>query len=234
MRLFTIARRKISFSIRNIQGLQGRILRVRSFQKAQLSLPPCLYFVLGVFWEEDDLVYRDIELTSGQTFLQFSTAILKAYEFDAKHASSFFESNDRWNRDREISSEVLTNKKDAPALAQVKTPVSALIATPTQRFIFVYDREKEWTFLAELIGIRADEGEQETYPKMVRKEGLPPAQYGVQGLEKEGKDKGKKNARAEKENMMDVEEAYDLDADEMAEGYGSEGEGSDSSSGLDE
>jgi hypothetical protein len=171
-----------------------------------------------VYWEEDDQIYRDIELRSGQTFLEFHKAILQAYEFDGKHSASFFESNDRWTRGRELNSEVLVNKKDAPALSMMRTPVSALVAKPDQKFVYVYDPAKQWTFLVELIGVSKDEDPRRTYPYVLRKEGIAPAQYGVKGV------------AADK--LMEVEEKYDLGADEMAEGFGSEG-GEDSSASED-
>jgi hypothetical protein len=163
-----------------------------------------------VYWEDDDQIYRDIEIRSNQTFLDFHKAIIQAYEFDGKHSASFFESNDRWQRGRELDSEVLVNKKDAPALSMVRTPISALVAKPDQKFIYVYDPVKHWTFLVELIGVTKDEDIKKTYPYVVRKEGIGPAQYGVKGVSPD--------------KLMEVEEKYDLGADEMAEGFGSEGE----------
>lgn len=163
-----------------------------------------------VYWEEDDQVYRDIELQTGQTFLDFHQTIIKAYEFDGKHAASFFESNDRWQRNREISSEVLVNKKDAPALSMLKTPVSALVAKPDQKFVYIYDLAKQWVFLVELIGVSKDEDSRKTYPLIVRKEGIAPAQYGIKGIAQD--------------KLMEIEEKYDLGAEEMAEGFGNEGD----------
>ncbi|HRO42511.1 MAG TPA: hypothetical protein PL009_06735 [Flavipsychrobacter sp.] len=163
-----------------------------------------------VYWEEDDLVYRDIEIRSGQSFLELHQAIIKAYEFDGKHGASFFESNDRWHRGREINSEVLVNKKDAPALSMTRTPVSALVGKPDQKFVYAYDPVKQWTFLVELIGVSKEEDQKRSYPQMVRREGLGPIQYGVRGV------------AADK--LMEIEEKYDLGADEMAEGFSSEGE----------
>jgi hypothetical protein len=163
-----------------------------------------------VYWEEDDQVYRDIEIQAGQSFFELHQAIVKAYEFDGKHAASFFESNDRWQRGREISSEVLANKKDAPALSMMKTPVSALVTTPDQKFVYEYDPAKNWLFHAELIGVSREENPRVSYPHCVRKEGLGPAQYGVKGVAPD--------------KLMEIEEKYDLGADEMAEGFGSEGE----------
>lgn len=171
-------------------------------------------FRFRVYWEEDDQIYRDIELLNGQSFLQFHEAITKSFEFDGKHAAVFYESNDRWDRLRAFSSEVQVNKKDAPSLSMVKTPVSALISAPGQKFVYEYDPVKKWTFLVELIGIDKDDNPKKTYPLCVRKEGIAPAQYTLKGMPGE--------------KMMEVEEQYDLGAEEMAEGFGSEGEESSS------
>lgn len=169
-----------------------------------------------VYWEEDDQIYRDIELRTGQTFLEFHKAILQSYEFDSKHQASFFDSDERWSRGREINSEVLVNKKDAPALSMMRTPVSALVVKPDHKFIYEYDPVKKWTFLVELIGISKEEDPRKTYPYVLRKEGIGPTQYGIKGVDTD--------------KMLDIEEKYDLSSEEMAEGFGNEGEESASES----
>lgn len=171
-----------------------------------------------VYWEDDDQIYRDIEIKGSQTFLDFHQGILKAFEFDGKHEASFYESNDRWQRNRELSSEVLINKKDAPALSMLKTPVSALVSLPDQKFVYVYDRVKHWTFMVELIAVSKDIDPKRTYPFVVRKEGVAPGQYGIKGVNID--------------KLLEVEEKYDLGADEMAEGFGNEGEESNGSDDL--
>ena len=165
-----------------------------------------------VYWEDDDQTYRDIELLGNHSFLDFHQIIIKAYEFDGKHPASFYESNDKWQYGREISSEVLVNKKGAPALSMLKTPVSALLANPDQKFIYVYDPVKKWTFMAELIGVSKEETHRRVYPFILRKEGIAPAQYGIKGVNPD--------------KIMEIEEKYDLGAEEMAEGFGNEGEDS--------
>ncbi len=171
-----------------------------------------------VFWEEDDQTYRDIEIQGSQTFMDLHQCIVKAFEFDGKHPASFFESNERWQRSgRELNSEVLANKKDAPALSMIKTPVSALISLPDQKFVYVYDPVKKWTFLLELINVNKEETYRRVYPFILRKEGIAPAQYGIKGVAVD--------------KIMEIEEKYDLGADEMAEGFGDEGEGENESGG---
>jgi len=163
-----------------------------------------------VYWEDDDNIYRDIVLKTGQNFQLFHEAILTAFEFDKKHSASFFQSNDKWLRGREISSEILVNKKDAPALSMIKTPVSALVEKPDEKFVYTYDPVKKWTFLIELIGIDKEEDSKKEYPYCIKKEGVAPAQTGIKGLANE--------------RLMEIEEKYDLSSEDMSEGYGSEGD----------
>jgi hypothetical protein len=163
-----------------------------------------------VYWEEDDQTYRDIEILGSQTFLDFHQGIIKAFEFDGKHSASFYESDDKWQYGRELNSEVLVNKKGAPALSMLKTPVSALVSTPDQKFVYVYDTVKKWTFMAELIGMSKEETPRRIYPFVLRKEGIAPAQYGIKGVNPD--------------KIMEIEEKYDLSSEEMAEGFGNEGE----------
>lgn len=161
-----------------------------------------------VYWEEDDQVYRDIEIKPAQSFQELHKAIVAAWEFDGKHPASFWESNERWERGLELNSEVLVNKKGAPALSMSRTPVSALTSTPDHKFVYEYDPQKKWTFMVELIGVKPDEDPRQTYPYVFRKEGVGPAQYGVKGVNLD--------------KLLEIEEKYDLGAD--AEGFGSEGE----------
>ena len=73
---------------------------------------------------------------------------------------------------------------------------------PDQKFIYVYDPAKKWTFLVELIGVNKDETPKRVYPFVLRKEGIAPAQYGIKGVNPD--------------KIMEIEEKYDLGAEEMA------------------
>lgn len=162
-----------------------------------------------VAWEEDDNIYRDIELLSGQTFEEFKNAILKSFEFDNKHTSSFFESNDKWHKLREISSEVEKNIKGADKLSMARTPVPALVDNPDKKFIFVYDPIKNWTFLISLIGVSKDEDYKISYPHIARAEGIARAQSGIKGISTE--------------KLLEIEEKYDMNKEDMdAEGFSEE------------
>lgn len=171
-----------------------------------------------VYWEEDESVYRDIAIKPNQTFLQFHQSILQAFEFDSKHKATFFRSNDNWQRGREIILEKDTAPRKAEPLLMVETPIAAAVKDPNQKFIYLYDFAKSWTFLVELIGISKDENAKITYPYCVRKEGLAPSQYGTKGLIGD--------------KLVEMEEKYDLNKEGMSEdGFSEEGEEDENSAG---
>ncbi len=159
------------------------------------------------YYEEDESVYRDIVIRHLQTFADLHQAILKAYEFDNKHQATFYRSNDSWQRGREITLEKYDKLYQAEPLIMSETSIGSEIKDPNQKFIFVYDFAKNWSFLVELINVSKEESAKTTYPSVSRIEGIAPPQYGTKSL------LGDK--------FLDIEEKYDLSAG--AEGFGSEG-----------
>jgi len=161
-----------------------------------------------IYFEEDDSVYRDVVIRHKQTFFDLHEIILKSFEFDNKHAATFYRSNDNWQRGREITLEVYDRKYKAPPLMMRETTIGSEVHDPNQRFIYVYDFAKNWTFQVELINVTKEENPKLTYPAVIRKEGIPPSQYGTKSLLGE--------------RFADIEEKYDLT--KGAEGFGEEGE----------
>ena len=161
-----------------------------------------------VYYEEDDSIYRDIAIRHAQTFFDLHGALLKAFEFDNKHGATFYRSNDNWQRGREITLEAYDKTYKVPPLLMKDTTIGSEIREPNQKFIYVYDFQKNWTFQIALINVTKEENARLTYPALVRTEGIPPSQYGTKGLLGE--------------KFADVEEKYDLG--KGAEGFSEEGE----------
>jgi hypothetical protein len=161
-----------------------------------------------VYLEEDESVYRDIVIRHTQTFFVLHEVILKSFEFDNKHKATFFRSNDHWQRGREISLEKYEKDYKAPPLLMSETSIGSEIKNPNQKFIYLYDFNKNWSFLVELINVSKEENPKITYPSMIRTEGIGPSQYGTKGLLGE--------------KFTDVEEKYDLT--KGAEGFGQKDE----------
>jgi len=162
-----------------------------------------------VFLEEDDTVYRDIALKHTQTFYELHQSILKGYEFDSIHEAIFFRSNDSWQRGRAISLEKYEGVEyKVEPLDMIETIIGSEIKDTEQKFIYVYDLKKNWTFHIQLINVSKEENPKLTYPAITRKEGIGPSQYGIKSI------LGDKFA--------DIEEKYDLSA--IGEGFTDEGE----------
>lgn len=166
------------------------------------------------YYEEDESIYRDIVIKHTQTFFDLHQCLLKGYEFDNKHQATFYRSNDNWQRGREISLDVYDKKYQAQPLMMQDTTIGSEIKDTNQKFVYVYDFAKNWTFLVELIHISKEESSKIIYPAISRKEGIGPQQYGTRGM------LGPKFA--------EMEEKYDLQ--EAQEGFGEEGEEGASSS----
>ena len=166
-----------------------------------------------VYWEEEDAIYRDVLVKHTQHFSDFHQIILKAFEFDQKHDATFFRSNEKWQRGREISKEVYQKEYPVAPLLMDETTIGSEIMDTNQHFIYLYDFNKAWTFLVELIQVikNADADMNLEYPLISRVEGVGPMQYGTKGLLGE--------------KFADIEEKYDLS--EADEGFGEEGEESD-------
>lgn len=160
-----------------------------------------------IYLEEDDSVYRDVAIRHTQNFLQLHQTILKAYEFDSKHQATFYRSNDHWQRGREISFEKYDKPYKVPPLIMAETNIGSEIRNPNEKFIYVYDFVKNWSFLVELINVSKEENSKYDYPVIVKTEGIGPSQYGTKGLVGD--------------KLAEVEEKYDLT--KGAEGFGTEG-----------
>ncbi len=161
-----------------------------------------------IYFEEDDSVYRDIAIRHTQTFIDLHQTILKSFEFDSKHGATFYRSNDNLQRGREISLEKYNKQYKAEPLIMADTTIGSEIRDPNQKFIYVYDFVKNWTFIVELINVSKEESSKLIYPAVVRTEGIGPSQYGTKGLVGD--------------KLTEMEEKYDLT--KGAEGFGEEGD----------
>ena len=137
-----------------------------------------------LFIEDNEDIYREIEILSGQTFDDFHNAIQDAYKFDKKHAASFFVSDDYWRKDQEITlreedlpldAEEL-KKNVSPKKLMSKTKIAKYIDSPRQRFMYVFDPAIKWSFCIELMKILPD-NPKGTYPICIKSVGNAPKQY---------------------------------------------------------
>jgi hypothetical protein len=142
--------------------------------------------------EDNEDVYRDIDIKASQTFEMFHEAIQEAFKFDKKHAASFFTSDDYWRKGEEVT----LNKEDLVLTEEDKrsnitkkylmkeTKVAKFISQPHQRFVYVFDPNVQWSFLIEMLKI-VNEDVKLNYPACIRTAGIAPKQYKQTNMAKE-------------------------------------------------
>lgn len=140
-----------------------------------------------VNFEEQDGFSRDIELGVDQTFLDFYNIITDNLSLDKTAPSSFYLSDHRFRKKKEIiqpgqeeepeaassdSSDEETTMKERK-LRMDKCSLNEFIDDPHQRFLFIYDLSKGWTFYIELSKIVSKE-KNAAYPRVVSSQGGVP------------------------------------------------------------
>ena len=135
-----------------------------------------------VTYEDHEDVFRHIEIKSSQSFLELHTAIQQSIGFDNSKSATFYMSDDYWRKEDEISVENTSDEKSRKSKAkrsdepQQKKTIADHIENPHQHFVYVFDPEKEWTFLLELLKIVPEE-KGVIYPQCVKTMGASPKQY---------------------------------------------------------
>ncbi|MBA3682249.1 MAG: hypothetical protein H0W73_13985 [Bacteroidetes bacterium] len=145
-----------------------------------------------VYLEENEDIYRDIDIRTIQTFEQFHNIIQDSFKFDNKHSASFFVSDDYWRKGQEITlkkedlplDEEEIRKKVDPKKLMADVKIAKFVEQPHQRFVYVFDLNVQWSFLIEMIKI-ADESPKVTYPVCIKSFGTAPKQYKQINMAKE-------------------------------------------------
>ena len=137
-----------------------------------------------VSFEDNEEIYREIEIKSTQNFEDFHQSIIQSIGFDNQHDASFFISDDYWRKGDEIGLRPLDEdeverrkRRDLPIKKLMsKCKLASMIDDPHQKFVYVYDLKTGWPFLVELTKILLDDPKG-TFPKCVKTAGEAPKQY---------------------------------------------------------
>ncbi|MEO6882452.1 MAG: hypothetical protein ABI199_00355 [Bacteroidia bacterium] len=159
--------------------------------------------------EDNEDIYREIEIKSVQTFENLHEFILKSMNFDSIHAASFYMSDDYWRKGLELTNRKESSdksKNNSPAKQMKTAKIAAYIEDPHQKIIYVYDLDDAaWSFCLELVKIITDDPK-ESYPKLFKSVGAAPRQYKLVVLPEEADDE---EEHPSKEKIFHSEEKYD-------------------------
>lgn len=115
-----------------------------------------------IMFEDDDLIHRDVEISSTQTFSDFRQAILKAYNVTKDWDSVFHVSDDKWHKLDKVVSFTQGDNKVTPAGNQ---KMAKFIDDPHQRFLYIINSTVEVVLPVELLKILPDDSKT-VYPRV--------------------------------------------------------------------
>lgn len=143
-------------------------------------------FRFRVTYEDHEDVYRDIEIKTSQSFADLHAAIQQAIGFDNSKPAYFYDTDDYWRKGSVLAA-VNTGEKpgakrdkkgNGSSVPSKPGPLASFVNDPHQRFIYLFDPDREWTFLIELLKI-SEPTPGEIYPRCVKSAGTAPKQHKV-------------------------------------------------------
>jgi hypothetical protein len=127
-----------------------------------------------ISFEDYDEVEREIDIKSTQTFEDLHRALHRSTGYPAEVSSSFYVSNDFWNKGQEISFLPSEKKIEQGVSLMDKSKLSSFIDDPHQKFYYTYNFERPFDFHVQLIKIILDEENGKEYPNTFRSIGEAP------------------------------------------------------------
>ena len=175
-----------------------------------------MIYRLKVWFEEEEDIFRVIDIAPSATFLSLHEVVLDSIGFKKDLPSSFYCSDDNWRKGKEIS------LKDSSKLLMETSKLKDHINDPHQKFIFITDFNENWTLNIELQSIQNDVSGI-SYPFVFKSVGKAPKQNEGIGRFKTVDE----NEFDEIANKLVSKHAPMIDEDFDEEGFGEEGEDSD-------
>ena len=127
-----------------------------------------------ISFEDYDEVEREIDIKSTQTFEDLHRALHRSTGYPAEVSSSFYVSNDFWNKGQEIAFLPSEKKIEQGVSLMDKSKFSSFIDDPHQKFYYTYNFERPFDFHVQLIKIILDEENGKEYPNTFRSIGEAP------------------------------------------------------------
>lgn len=105
-----------------------------------------------VWFEEDEDIYRVIDINPSASFLDLHNTILDSIGFNKTLPSSFYVTDDNWRKGKEIT---LTDESGTKQI-MATSKLNNFVNDPHQKFLYITDFTEQWTLLVELQSIQND------------------------------------------------------------------------------
>ncbi|MBR4690484.1 MAG: hypothetical protein IKO90_08475 [Bacteroidales bacterium] len=133
-----------------------------------------MIYKFRIISDENELFSRTIEISEDDTFLSFHKAILKACDFKDSEMTSFFVSNDEWDKEQEITLFDM-GAEDTGTIPMQKTKLNEFISNKEDKLIYQFDFFGDRALFCTLVDIHPKEAKKK-YPACTHSTGNPPLQ----------------------------------------------------------
>jgi len=168
--------------------------------------------------EEDS--FRDIEIKAEQSFEDLHHAIVEAFDFRGDQMSSFYMSDEEWEKGEEIGLMDMGFGEDMGPKTMKSTTLQEMIESDDQRILYLYDFLKMWIFYVELVDQKEVEADK-NYPRTIREIGVSPNEDDKEIpdlMEGFNENTSKKSGPSQSE----IDDIYDEFNDELSDEFGGE------------
>jgi hypothetical protein len=145
--------------------------------------------ILRVALQDEPSIYREIEIDSRNTLNDLAKAIVRAFGFDFDHAFGFY--SKLTGRDVMRSQpkyELFADMGEGTSAKSVKkTRIEEAFPAVGHKMLFIFDYGDDWRFTVEVIGFGQKQAKVR-YPKVLKKVGDAPEQYGTWDEDDDGKE----------------------------------------------
>ena len=124
--------------------------------------------------DEADGFLREIQIDPEATFYDFHEAIVKCTGYTDDQMTSFFICDEDWEKEKEVTLEVMDDNPEIDSWVMKETPISELVEDEKQKLIYIFDYMTERCFFIELSEIIT--GKSMTGVKCTKQEGEAPKQ----------------------------------------------------------
>ena len=130
-----------------------------------------MIYRIRIILDCDGEVFRDIEIRENSSFEDLHLSIINYFNFNGGEMASFYISDDSWKQGEEIMLENFTGNNYQMVMKTTK--LNSVIDESNNKFIYIYDFLKLWTFYVEVFEIKEEKGGSE-YPKNIFSNGNLP------------------------------------------------------------
>jgi hypothetical protein len=137
-----------------------------------------MIYLFRIISDESQDFYRDLVIDGSDTFLDFHKSLQQDLEYDPTLLASFIITNDRWEKQQEITLIDMMQDPAIPMVTMDQVTLDDYITEENQRMIYVFDFFSERAFFIELLEKSQQTSPRET-PFIGHGEGNPPPQVAL-------------------------------------------------------